>query len=301
MFAPVVPAPRQAFATVSAAPPWPGVWRACELQAPGGQAVWPSGHAALDAELPGGGWPCGALVEVLQAHHGHTEWQMVLPALAGWQHHSPQPGDAPRAGVVLVGPPHVPLAAGLQAHGLLTHALVSLTPSTPVQRLWACEQALQSPAVGAVLAWLPHAPMEALRRLQHAAARHGGLLWVFRSLQAQQQASAAPLRLRVEGWTAQGALTLSLIKRRGSLLGHSLELQPLDTGLQATLAGARWRNLLRQREVPVVPAAASVSVTARPDVLAATVPSPLVIHRSPHAPADTRPAPLVAGRATQHA
>ena len=47
------------------------VWRADELAtslAGANSRVLASGHAALDAELPGGGWPVGALIEVLQAH-----------------------------------------------------------------------------------------------------------------------------------------------------------------------------------------------------------------------------------------
>ena len=41
------------------------VWRADELARNVG-ATRPTGHAVLDAVLPGGGWPVGALVEVLQ-------------------------------------------------------------------------------------------------------------------------------------------------------------------------------------------------------------------------------------------
>ena len=59
----------------------PGVWHADALGA-GPQAAQPTGHALLDAQLPGGGWPVGALCEVLQPLAGLHEWQLVLPALA---------------------------------------------------------------------------------------------------------------------------------------------------------------------------------------------------------------------------
>ena len=49
------------------------VWRADELARNVG-ATRPTGHAALDAVLPGGGWPVGALVEVLQPQAGQGEW-----------------------------------------------------------------------------------------------------------------------------------------------------------------------------------------------------------------------------------
>ena len=251
MSAHLVPASLRACASVPAWPVCAGVWRASELQAPGGLAVWPSGHAALDAQLPGAGWPCGSLVEVLQIQPGHTEWQLLLPALGSWQRHSPLPGEPARVGVVLVGPPHAPVMAGLQAQGLQTASLITVNAVEPVQRLWACEQALHSPAVGAVLAWLPHAPVDALRRLQHAATRHGGLLWVFRPLQTQHQASPAPLRLRLDGWSAQGGLVVSVLKRRGPPVGHPVHLAPPGESLQAALAAARWRQALRLRPVGV--------------------------------------------------
>ncbi|APW47500.1 hypothetical protein [Rhodoferax antarcticus] len=41
----------------------------------------PSGHAALDAQLPGGGWPVGASCEILQPQAGQGEWRLLLPAL----------------------------------------------------------------------------------------------------------------------------------------------------------------------------------------------------------------------------
>ena len=58
----------------------PGVWHADALGA-GPQAAQPTGYALLDAQLPGGGWPVGALSEVLQPLAGLHEWQLVLPAL----------------------------------------------------------------------------------------------------------------------------------------------------------------------------------------------------------------------------
>src|ERR1700712_3785631 len=42
----------------------PGVWRRSAPMAPSGD-VLPTGNAELDAQLPGGGWPRGALTEIL--------------------------------------------------------------------------------------------------------------------------------------------------------------------------------------------------------------------------------------------
>jgi protein ImuA len=227
----------------------PGVWLAHQLPRSAGQAC-ATGHPALDAQLPGQGWPVGALTEVLQAPGAHHEWQLVLPALGGWQRHSPGPGLPTRPGVVLVGPPHRAFMPALTALGLHTATVLTVAADDPAQRLWGCEQALQCPEVGAVLAWLPHAPMLALRRLQMAAARQGGLLWVFRPLAVQAQASPAVLRLAVGATSGGEGVQVHVLKRRGPALASPVSLVPLNTALQAVLAAARWRNRLRQAGLP---------------------------------------------------
>ena len=59
----------------------PDVWRGDRLASAPLPAV-ASGHAALDAELPGGGWPRGALTELLVDGPGLGELSLLLPALA---------------------------------------------------------------------------------------------------------------------------------------------------------------------------------------------------------------------------
>jgi protein ImuA len=190
------------------------------------------------------------LVEVLQPLAVHHEWGLVSPAVASWQTHTPGPGLLPRPGVVLIGPPHHAFTPALAALGLQTHGLMEVGTDDPAQRLWACEQALQCPEVGAVLAWLPHAPMAALRRLQLAVARQGGLLWVFRPLAVQHQASPAVLRLWVQPGSDGTGLQVHVLKRRGPLLANAVPLAPCNLTLQAALEGARWRNRLRRSVRP---------------------------------------------------
>ena len=57
------------------------VWRGDTLASLPAAAI-PSGHAELDAELPGGGWPRGNLVELLVDRSGFGEMSLLLPALA---------------------------------------------------------------------------------------------------------------------------------------------------------------------------------------------------------------------------
>jgi protein ImuA len=59
-----------------------------------------TGHAALSTQLPGGGWPTGALVDLLLQQPGIGELRLLRPALAA---------VAARR-IVLLQPPHPPQA-----------------------------------------------------------------------------------------------------------------------------------------------------------------------------------------------
>jgi hypothetical protein len=75
------------------------------------------------------------------------------------------------------------------------------------------EQALASGAPRAVVGWSPHADARAIRRLQVAAVTGGALVFLFRSVRAASEASAAPLRLQLAGEGSQ--LSVRILKRRG--------------------------------------------------------------------------------------
>ncbi|WP_082486116.1 MULTISPECIES: translesion DNA synthesis-associated protein ImuA [unclassified Acidovorax] len=225
----------------------PGVWHADSLGA-GLQLTQQSGYALLDAQLPGGGWPVGALSEVLQPSPGWHEWQLVLPALAQ--------AVASRDGAVVgVAPPYEPFGPVLQARGLTAQRLC-LVQAEGASALWAAEQALRCRDVMAVMAWLPQVQPAALRRLQLAAAQHQQLLWVFRPVAAAPQASPALLRLQVQAPTpqvlrehaAQGdgvpfpAMQVQILKRRGPPLMHGLCLPGCHPRLAQELAAQAARQ-----------------------------------------------------------
>src|SRR5882672_4851630 len=136
----------------------PDIWRGDSLNRAGASVV-SSGFPELDAGLPGGGWPAGALTEVLPAHEGIGELRLLGPALAS------------RRGLPLawIAPPHLPYAPALAAAGIDNAKLVIIRTASSRETLWATEQALASNACGAVLAWLPRAKYAELRRLQIAA------------------------------------------------------------------------------------------------------------------------------------
>ena len=203
-----------------------GVWRGSDWHGRGDCKAWPSGHEALDAELPGGGWPGNALVQVQQPPHTHAEWALLLPALA--EQARQRPGQ-----LVLVAPPYLPFAPALQAAGIEPRRLCCVQRpqglSAP-ELAWACEQALHCRDVLAVLAWLPELPVAALRRLQLAAASEARPIWLWQGLGAEQQSSPAALRLRLlrAGHSAAGqgqqGLQLQILKRRGPALEKPLPL-----------------------------------------------------------------------------
>jgi protein ImuA len=222
--------------------------------------VLATGDAALDAQLPGGGWPIGALTEILQPPGVHNEWRLLLPALA-------QSGLGP---VVLVGAPHLPFAPALAAQGLAARRLLWVNAQAAAQRLWACEQALRCAEVNAVLAWLPQARSEQLRRLQMAAAEYSKLLFVMRPEAVQDEASPAALRMHLQTQpqpqtqsqtpqpqaqdAGQGtqpfrvtpdSLQIHLLKRRGPPLGRPVQLQARFSPLTLLLASSHAHALDR--------------------------------------------------------
>jgi hypothetical protein len=163
------------------------LWRAGQ-GAVDGRGGEPSGHPALDAALPGGGWPPAALSELLLGLDGRGELALLLPTLA----------RATRQGrpVAVVGPPYLPYAPALAAAGLdLAHLL--LVRAEGRDALWATEQALRSGACAAVLCWPQGVDDRGLRRLAVAAEQGGALGFAFRPRRALAQPSPAALRLEV--------------------------------------------------------------------------------------------------------
>lgn len=182
----------------------PRIWRATGDPAPPRGLT--TGFPALDAVLPGGGWPAGALTEILHGQAGVGELRLVLPALARLS----------RAGrwVVFIAPPNLPYAPALAAAGVDLRHLLLVHPRTDQEGLWAVEQALRSGTCSAVLAWPGPLDSAALRRLQLAA--ESGDAWgvLFRDLQQAAQPSPAALRLTV-GQDTDGN-RLDLFKCRGA-------------------------------------------------------------------------------------
>jgi len=209
---PLLSAPRENFSVALLGPWADSVWRGAQFAAPS-QPTQPTGHPALDAELPGGGWPASGLTELLLDAPGSGEWQLLAPALRA------QATDRP---VVCIAAPLQPYAPALQSLGLPLQRFVWIDAPDPVDAAWAAEQVLRSASCGAAL-WWGEAPPPMLRRLHLAAREHGCLLIVLRSLAARSQSSPAPLRLSCS-LLAHDRLAISVFKRRGPAQARPLVL-----------------------------------------------------------------------------
>ena len=193
----------------------PGVWRAGEMDRAVAAGI-PSGHARLDMELPGGGWPRASLVEVLHDGAGLGEVSLLFGALKAV-------GQEGRA-VAWINPPHLPYAPALASAGMPLDACLVVRPASAEDALWSADQALRSGACGAALFWLPEkTDYASLRRLQMAAESGRTLAVLFRSTSAA--ALATPAHLRVLVTQHEGLLRVSLPKRRGPPLVRPIAIR----------------------------------------------------------------------------
>jgi cell division inhibitor SulA/protein ImuA len=207
----------------------PAVWRGSDYArvAPG----VPTGFAELDAQLPGSGWPTGAITEIYAERAGLGEVQLTMPAAAKLT----QSGRW----VTLIAPLHVPYAPALAHHGVRLEKLLLVETRSAEDNLWACEQALRASCCGAVLLWQDHVHERSLRRLQLAAESASSSLFLFRS---SRVAPASPAALRLHVSRAEGRTIVRILKRRGGGLPA-----PIALDIHATLA--RRAKPLRQPEL----------------------------------------------------
>jgi hypothetical protein len=259
----------------------PAIWRGGDLP-PAAQPALSSGFPALDAQLPGGGWPVGALTEILADADGMGELSLLLPFLS----------RLTRAGqgVVWVAPPYLPYAPALAAAGVEPERCLvvmtqrpwgdsplSLTHSpSPGERgelrarvervckargerrgaagpkldcgrnaIWVMEQALRSGACGAVLAWLDDTgigPDYRALRCLQLAAEAGGATGFLYRPSAVAR-MPSPAPLRLSLSLEEAHLAVRILKRRSAAACAPLRL---------AVQGLRWRGLRADAE-PALP------------------------------------------------
>ena len=189
------------------------VWKLKDASAAPPRPVWSTGRSALDARLPGGGWPTASLIEVLIDESGLGEVQLFLPALVACQRAAV--GEAPW--IVWIAPPHEPYAPALAQEGIELTRLLVVRPDSAVEALWAAEQALSSGICAAVLLWLRGTDDRWLRRLKLAAETGGALCVLFRPERHRFESSPASLRLLLT--QGEQDIHLELVKVQGGRPG----------------------------------------------------------------------------------
>ena len=190
------------------------VWRASSRQS-GWKAV-PTGFAALDRCLPGGGWPLAAMTEIFIDRYGIGELQLLMPALV----------ERSQQGITWIAPPFTPYAPALVRGGLDLRNLLFVTPASKADVPWAIEQVLQTRVDSTVLAWLDRVSLTTLRRLQLRISAQRIWAVFFSPLVEVSRRSPAALKMRLSA--AERALRVDILKCRGgrpatvTLAGHAV-------------------------------------------------------------------------------
>jgi protein ImuA len=223
----------------------PNLWHADDLaHAALAAECASSGFAPLDAELPGGGWPAGQLIELLHDDPGIGELRLLAPALAAQAH-------AGRACVWVLpcecGPraddplkQALPYPPALTEAGIDPSCSIFVRPAVAREAWWAIEQSLRAAHLGVLIGWLPtsnaSADFRALRRLHLLAQRHRALLFVIRPARCADAPSPAVLRLQLDCDGQQ--LTVRILKRRGRPLIEPVALQVYPAQWNRSIAPA---------------------------------------------------------------
>lgn len=175
-------------------------------------AIEPSGIAELDATLPGGGWPVGAIVELMPMSTGIGELRLLLSTLARI--------TRTERYVAFASPPYIPFAPALAQSGVNLERLLVINALASEDTLWAFEQTLRCKSFGAVLAWSPVARDREVRRLQLAAEAGRSIGFLYRPPSAAFESSPAAVRLRLH--TNERGLAIDILKCRGARGGITL-------------------------------------------------------------------------------
>lgn len=211
-----------------------------------------SGFPALDAELPGGGWPQGALTELLFDEQGIGELRLLMPSLKRLA----QGGEV----IVLAGPPHIPYAPAFAGCGI-DPGRVIVIDAQGRDRWWAAEQVLRSNSAGVLLFWPESASDQRARRLQLAAQEGGALTFLFTGTGRAAQPSPAPLRIRLS--RVANHLNIDVFKRRGGMMNKPLLLDVSIAYPSAAKSGSVEHVVRPQPLLDRLPASRSASFHRR--------------------------------------
>jgi hypothetical protein len=213
----------------------PHIWQGSNISRP--KTGLSTGYPALDTTLHCGGWPQHGLTEIIYTTPGIGEMQLLSPALARLSQQ--------QRWLLLISPPYLPYAPGWLSHDIELSTTHIVKAKQQRDKLWAIEQALNSRACSAVLAWLDTGlAHHALRKLQLAAQTNHCWMVLFRPQKASLQHSPAELRIELspervpnnspelapnnspeQSSNKRQGLKITILKQRGGWSGQELCLE----------------------------------------------------------------------------
>ncbi len=198
----------------------PSLWRGQRYR--GHARSLSTGFDALDEALPTGGWPPGAVVELMVPSMGIGELSLWLPVIKRMTEEQRY--------VIIANPPYMPYAPALANAGVDLEYVKWLSLDDEQDTLWALEKALRNRECGMAL-WWPGTKKgsladSAVRHLQLAAREGESLLGLYRVANDDRgirQSTWAALRLQLR-IKQEGGLDIDILKARGSHRQHSVSL-----------------------------------------------------------------------------
>lgn len=178
------------------------------------QKVIPTGMTPLDEMLPDGGWPTGALVEIITPDEYTDAFPLVLPALArlsrasGW--------------LCMVSPPHAVRTRAFTHDSVNSSRILQINPHPGRSGLWTVEQMLCSGNCSAVMAWPDCDAGLIARRLAQAAVAGNTSGFLFRQEGLSGHTSKIGLRLKFE--TSEAGNMVYLLNSAGQQSGEPVFL-----------------------------------------------------------------------------
>lgn len=197
-----------------------------------------TGVEPLDAALPGGGLPAGALTEIFYnstSPGGAASLACIAARAAARATTFTNGRDFTNGRFVAwidTDEFYPPAAAAL---GLDPEKLFMIHPRDPGEALWTFEQTARSRAIAASILLITNTTIAVTRRLQLAAEAGGGLALLLRSAAGAGHPSAASVRLRAQARAAPAAtpaavlppqrIEIEILKIRGTLSSNNFLIE----------------------------------------------------------------------------
>ncbi len=183
-----------------------------------------TGIAELDDILPDRGLLRGTLSEWIAAEHGSGSLTLVLRAASQAQCDGP---------LVVVDGLRRLYAPAMKATGVRLEETILVRPKSRTDGLWAVEQSLKCPGIGAVLFPADDLKTQDFRRLQLAAESGTAIGILVRSMSAQKQRGWAGLRILVTPIPSPARLfcrrlEVRCLHAKGTLTDKTVELDVCD-------------------------------------------------------------------------